>query len=114
MVVHWFNVGGLVNADFRKTGFPDAKIFIEKNYFFTKNIFSDNIAQALHNAVLVAHIDHWVMENDPSQVGRISENPGFCLKSRDPLDMDSMISQGKMSKLMENYDIEKFCGRDME
>ena len=58
------------------------------------------MAQALHNAVLVVRIDHWVMENDPSQVGRISENPRFCLKSRDPLDMDSMISQGKMSKLM--------------
>ena len=35
------------------------------------------IAQALPNAVLVMHIDHWVMENDFSKVGRISENP--CL-----------------------------------
>ena len=97
--------------DFGKTNFSDEKFSMNKKYFFTKNIFSDNIAQALHNAVLVTRIDHWVMENDPSQVGRISENPGFCLKSRDPLDMDSMISQGKMSKLVEIHDVSKFCGR---
>ena len=40
-------------------------------------MFSYNIAQALQNAGLVMRIDHWVMEVDPSQIGRISKNPGF-------------------------------------
>ena len=91
-----------MNADFRKTGFPDAQIFIEKTFFFTKNIFSDNIAQALSNAVLVAHIDHWVMENDPSQVGRISENPGLAGSFR----YEIHDIPRKMSKMVESLDIQ--------
>ena len=75
----------------------------KKIFFFTKIVFSYNIAQALHNAGLVINIDHWVMENDPSQVGRISENPGLAGSFRyEILDM-----QGKMSKMMENHDINK-------
>ena len=42
------------------------KNFARKKYiFFTKNIFSYNIAQVLQNAGLVIRIDHWVMEIDP-------------------------------------------------
>ena len=53
------------------------KIFPRKKYIFFYNIFfSFNIAQALQNAGLVMRIDHWVMEVDPSQVGRISKNTG--------------------------------------
>ena len=40
------------------------------------------MAQALQNAGLVMRIDHWVMEVDPSQVGRISENPGLARSFR--------------------------------
>ena len=50
---------------------------MKKKYFYLNFIFSYNIAQVLHNAVLVIKIDHWVIENGPSQVGRISENPGI-------------------------------------
>ena len=47
-----------------KSTFPMKKISWKK-IFFTKFIFSWNIAQALLNAVLVMHIDHWVMEDRP-------------------------------------------------